>query len=124
MKQRAEVLVIGGGPAGAAAATALAEAGRRVVLIERTPGPHDKVCGEFISEEAARYLHALGIEPGALGAEPIEAVRLSAGGPVVATALPFTALSLSRRALDEAMLQGAAARGAERSSCGGFGCGR
>jgi flavin-dependent dehydrogenase len=113
MRQRPEVLVIGGGPAGAAAATALAEAGRRVVIIERTAGSHDKVCGEFISEETTRYLHALGIEPRALGAEPIEAVRLSAGGPAAATMLPFTALSLSRRTLDEAMLQGAAARGAE-----------
>ena len=113
MTRTAEVLVIGGGPAGAAAAAALAAAGRRVVLIERTPGPHDKVCGEFISQEAAQYLHALGIEPRALGAEPIEAVRLSAGEPVAAAALPFTALSLSRRVLDEAMLRGAVARGAE-----------
>ena len=113
MKRTAEVLVIGGGPAGAAAAAALAEAGRRVVLIERTSGPHDKVCGEFISQETARYLHALGIEPRALGAEPIDAVRLSARKSVVAAALPFTALSLSRRVLDEAMLQGAAARGAQ-----------
>ncbi|MGZ9112818.1 MAG: NAD(P)/FAD-dependent oxidoreductase [Rhodoplanes sp.] len=113
MRQTAEVLVIGGGPAGAAAAAALAEAGRRVVLIERTPGPHDKVCGEFISREAAQYLHALGIEPAALGAEPIEAVRLSAGGPVAAAVLPFAAFSLSRRVLDEALLQGAAERGAQ-----------
>ncbi len=113
MKAAAEALVIGGGPAGAAAAAALAEAGRRVVLIERTPGPHDKVCGEFISQETALYLHALGIDAASLGAEPIEAVRLCAGGTVATAVLPFPALSLSRRVLDEALLQRAAARGAE-----------
>ena len=43
------VLVIGGGLAGAAAAVHLAGAGRDVCLLERTTGPHDKVCGEFLS---------------------------------------------------------------------------
>lgn len=107
-----EVLVIGGGPAGAAAAAHLAEAGKQVVVIERTPGPHDKVCGEFISHETALYLAALGIDLMALGAEPIEAVRLCAGEAIAATPLPFAAHSLSRRVLDEAVLQCAMARGA------------
>lgn len=112
MSEAAEALVIGGGPAGAAAAATLAAAGRRVVLVERASQPHDKVCGEFISGEAALYLNALGVDAVGLGAESIEAVRLSAGGRVAAVALPFPALSLSRRVLDEALLARAAALGA------------
>jgi menaquinone-9 beta-reductase len=113
MRLAAEALVIGGGPAGAAAAASLAAAGRRVVLIERTSGPHDKVCGEFISHETALYLGALGIDAAGLGAEPIEAVRLCTGEAVATAALPFPALSLSRRVLDEALLRRAEAGGAE-----------
>jgi flavin-dependent dehydrogenase len=103
----AEALVVGGGPAGAVLATLLARAGKRVVLVEREAGPHDKVCGEFISGEAAHYLERLGLDLAGLGAVPIHRVRLSAYGPAAESALPFPALSLSRRRLDEA-LQGLA----------------
>ena len=72
-------MVAGGGLAGAAAAARLAMAGRRVLLLERTRGPHDKVCGEFLSGEAAAELTALGLPPAGLGAAPIAAVRLVAG---------------------------------------------
>ena len=44
----AEVLIAGGGPAGAAAAILLARAGRRVLLAERETAPREKVCGEFL----------------------------------------------------------------------------
>jgi len=47
-------LIIGGGVAGGAVAAHLACARREVILIERKAGPHDKVCGEFISCEAVR----------------------------------------------------------------------
>ena len=107
-----EAVVVGGGPAGAAAATRLARAGREVVLLEREAGPVDKVCGEFLSREAGLYLTSLGLDLGALGAVPIEAVRLARSGRVAAVKLPFPAFSLSRRALDEALLGRAAAAGA------------
>ena len=105
-------VVIGGGPAGAALATRLAGAGRKVVLVEREAGPVDKVCGEFLSREAGLYLGALGLDLPALGAVPIDAVRLCERGHVAVVPLPFTATSLSRRVLDEALLEHAAAAGA------------
>jgi flavin-dependent dehydrogenase len=105
-------IVIGGGPAGASLSVLLAEAGREVVLIEREAGPTDKVCGEFLSREAALYLTSLGLDLPALGAVPIEAVRLVTGGRAVTGLLPFAALSLSRRVLDEALLGRAAKVGA------------
>ena len=107
--------MVGGGPAGASLAILLARAGQRVVLIERETGPHDKVCGEFISGEAAAYLDDLGLDLAALGAVPIRTVRMAAGGEPVQTALPFPALSLSRRRLDEALLALAAQSGAQVS---------
>jgi flavin-dependent dehydrogenase len=109
----AEALIVGGGLAGGALAAGLAEAGRSVVLLERETGPHDKVCGEFLSREAVLYLNALGIDPVALGACPIHSLRLSAGADVAAVKLPFPALSLSRRALDDAVLRRAAEAGAD-----------
>jgi flavin-dependent dehydrogenase len=108
----AEHLVIGGGPAGSMAALRLAESGHSAVLLEREPGAHHKVCGEFLSHEAVGYLHQAGVDPLALGAVVIRNLRLSSGRGVAETLLPFQALSLSRRILDEALL----AR-AEKAGC-------
>jgi menaquinone-9 beta-reductase len=119
MVDRVPALVIGGGIAGAALGAHLAQAGRRVLLVERRDGPHDKVCGEFISGEAALYLDDLGVDLAALGAVRMRVVRLAAGRRVTAVPLPFPAFSLSRRVLDEALLQAAAERGADiRRGCG------
>lgn len=106
-------LVIGGGPAGAIAAIKLAEAGRQVTLVEREAGPHHKVCGEFLSREAIHYLQQISIDPVSLGAAPVRFVRLSSGSRVAEAALPFPALSLSRRVLDAALLARAAEVGCE-----------
>jgi flavin-dependent dehydrogenase len=109
----ADALVVGGGLAGGALATALAEAGRSVTLFEREAGPHDKVCGEFLSREAVLYLRALGVDPVALGACRIHSVRLASAAGVATVELPFPALSLSRRVLDSALLDRAGEAGAE-----------
>lgn len=99
-----EVLVVGGGVAGCAASIALARSGRRVTLIERETTPRHKVCGEFLSGEALQDLHALGIDVASLGAVPINRVRLAAARRAAEAPLPFPAASLTRKALDTALI--------------------
>ncbi|WP_263351947.1 NAD(P)/FAD-dependent oxidoreductase [Acidicapsa acidisoli] len=104
-------LVIGGGLAGTMVAIRLAAAGRQVTLVEKESSAHHKVCGEFLSHEAIEYLHLVGVSPSGLGAATIRTLRLSSRREVIETALPFRALSLSRYALDAAMLTCAERRG-------------
>ncbi|HEY0784926.1 MAG TPA: FAD-dependent monooxygenase [Acidobacteriaceae bacterium] len=106
-----DAMVIGAGLAGSSLALWLTQAGRRVLLIEKTAAAHAKVCGEFLSHEALHYLHSLSIDPEALGAVPIEYVRLVSGRFEARCRLPFPALSLSRETLDEALLLHARASG-------------
>ena len=70
-----EVAVLGAGPAGCAAAIALARAGRAVLLLERCAAPREVVCGEFLGPDAAAALAALGLDPTALGAVPLRRLR-------------------------------------------------
>ncbi len=113
-----DVLVIGGGLAGCVAAIQLARAGRQVTLLERERSPSHKVCGEFLSEEALQYLAELRIDLEALGAVPLEAVRLTGRGRFVENALPFPAMSLTRRCLDAELLRCAEDAGADvRRGC-------
>lgn len=107
-----ETLILGGGLAGSAAALLLARAGQTVRVIEREMAPHHKICGEFLSIEAHRHLSDLGLDPLALGAVPIERIRLISGTAIIEAPLPFAALGLSRHALDEALILRAQAAGA------------
>jgi flavin-dependent dehydrogenase len=54
-----DLIVIGGGPAGTAAAITCARAGARVLLFERGHFPRHKVCGEFVSAESLDLLARL-----------------------------------------------------------------
>ena len=106
-----EVLILGGGVAGCAASIALARNHRRVTLIEREPTSRHKVCGEFLSGEALEDLRLLGIDLASLGAVPIDYVRLAAARRAAEAPLPFPAASLTRKALDTALIVEAIAAG-------------
>lgn len=62
----ADVAVVGGGPAGSAAAIALARAGRSVVLVDKARFPRDKCCGDGLTTGALRRLEGLGVRPEAV----------------------------------------------------------
>src|ERR1700761_4732779 len=106
-----DVLVLGGGVAGCAASIALARKGRNVTLIEREPAPRHKVCGEFLSGEALEDLHALGIDAAPPRAVPIDSVPLASTRRAAEAPLPFPAASLTRRALDSALIAEAVTAG-------------
>lgn len=57
----AEVIIVGGGPAGATCAGYLAAAGVDVMLVEKTAYPREKVCGDGLTPRAVRELITLGI---------------------------------------------------------------
>jgi menaquinone-9 beta-reductase len=107
-----DALIAGGGPAGAAAACLLAAAGREVCVVEREPGPVHKMCGEFLSAETGAMLARLGVDPVRLGAQPVRAMRLIRGTRTATIRLPRPAIGLTRRTLDEALLDRAAGLGA------------
>ncbi|ADV83643.1 FAD-dependent pyridine nucleotide-disulfide oxidoreductase [Terriglobus saanensis SP1PR4] len=110
---QSEVLIVGGGVAGCAASIALARKGRIVTLIEREATPRHKVCGEFLSGEALEDLHGLGIDVSTLGAVSLGYVRLAAARRAAEAPLPFLAASLTRRALDTALIAEAIAAGVQ-----------
>ncbi len=57
----ADVLIAGGGPAGASAATYLSRAGMKVLLMDFQQFPRDKVCGDFVGPVTLKELNRLGI---------------------------------------------------------------
>ena len=56
----AEVIIVGGGPAGASTAWHLAKAGVDVLLVDRATFPRDKVCAEYLSPQCSRILSGMG----------------------------------------------------------------
>ncbi len=58
-----DLLVIGAGPAGIAAAITAHRAGRSVLVIDRATFPRDKICGDGLTTAALRELDALGLDP-------------------------------------------------------------
>lgn len=120
----AEVLVVGGGPAGSSVAFALAKAGVDVLLVDRARFPRPKPCAEYLSPEASRILADMGaleaIEES--GAAALAGIRVRApNGAVIAG--DFSAshgyrgfrdrgLSVRREVLDTILVERARAAGA------------
>jgi flavin-dependent dehydrogenase len=108
-----ETVIVGGGPAGASAAIALARAGQRPLLLERDAIVGEKVCGEFLADDAARTLESLGVRLASLGAARIARAIFAAGRYSAELPLPFAAWSLPRARLDATLLEAARAAGAQ-----------
>ena len=106
-------IAAGGGLAGAAFALEIVRGGGRSMIIEKSAGPHHKVCGEFLSENAALLLRHLGVDCDLLGSNKVDKLRLADGTWQVTAPLPFQARGLSRFRLDEALLVAAQAAGVE-----------
>jgi flavin-dependent dehydrogenase len=73
-----DVVVVGGGPAGAITATLLAQAGLGVVLLERSPAWRWRACGVFTSPAATGALRRVGLAESDLRRvlRPIPAMRV------------------------------------------------
>src|SRR5713101_5328566 len=114
-----DVIIAGGGPAGANAATLLAMRGARVLLAEQKRFPREKLCGEFISPECAPHLERLGVLDRMLAAGPArlyETVFYARSGKSVCVPSAWfgangSALGLSRAEMDERLLRRAGKAG-------------
>ncbi|HEY2428826.1 MAG TPA: geranylgeranyl reductase family protein [Acidimicrobiales bacterium] len=114
----ADVVVVGAGPGGVAAAVALARSGRQVVLIDRATFPRDKCCGDGLTTGALRELDDLGLVPSAVASwQALDGCRVrSPSGRVVDLPFPATGLfgAVARRTdLDAALVDLARRAGAE-----------
>lgn len=120
----AEVLVVGGGPAGSSVAFALAKAGVDVLLVDRARFPRPKPCAEYLSPEASRILSDMGaleaIEDS--GAAALAGIRVRApNGAVIAgdfagahrfRGFSDRGISVRREVLDAILVERARAAGA------------
>jgi flavin-dependent dehydrogenase len=120
----AEVVVVGGGPAGAATGWALAREGADVLVIDRARFPRDKVCAEYLSPQASRILSDMGVldeieatHPGHLAGMRVRAPNGHVANGEFAANHGFHAfrdrgLAIRRFILDEIILRGARRVGA------------
>ena len=124
LRESAHAIVIGGGPAGAATAWALASQGLDVVLADKACFPRDKPCAEYLSPQASRILNAMGVLETVerAGAAHLNGMRVrSPDGGIIhgefAAKHGFSGfrdrgLALRRRYLDPILLQAARHAGA------------
>jgi flavin-dependent dehydrogenase len=118
----AEVVVVGGGPAGAATAAWLARLGHDALVLEKTTFPREKPCAEYLSPGVVAALDRLGALAAVRACESAwpRGMRVCTSGREVL--LPYadgaeagdrpTALGIARPLLDQALLDGARAAGA------------
>lgn len=115
-------IIIGAGPAGTSAAILLAQSGRRVLLLEKSRFPREKLCGEFITPECLNFFEKLGVRQRMLDAGAKTIRRFSIFAPDgrslevpmewIADGHPH-AISLTRAAMDFVLLERAREVGVE-----------
>ena len=77
MTLRADVVIVGGGPAGIATAIAASQKGLRAVVVDARKPPIDKACGEGLLPEAVASLRRLGIHLDLSSAFPFSGIRFT-----------------------------------------------
>ena len=107
-----EVLVVGAGPAGSAAAHRLGRAGRDVVLVDQHAFPRDKVCGDGLIADALRALERLGVKEQVLAEARVSATLGCIGPRGGRIDVPGSLVVLPRKRLDEIVCRAAVAAGA------------
>jgi geranylgeranyl reductase family protein len=108
-----DLLVIGAGPAGSAAARHAAQRGLSVALVDRAEFPRDKTCGDGLIADALAAIESLGLSSQVLAAATaVSGVRLYAPDSTLVP-LRGECLCVPRRVLDNILREGAMAAGAE-----------
>ena len=116
---RSDVLVVGGGPAGAATSYWLAKAGHRVTCVERKTFPRDKTCGDGLTPRAVKQLDDMGLYDALLPYHRYTGLRALAHGVTLELNWPDHPLYpdhgfvVRRRDLDQVVFDHAAAAGAD-----------
>jgi menaquinone-9 beta-reductase len=115
--ERADVVVVGAGPAGTAAAIAAAARGLRVVCLDKATFPRDKTCGDGLTANALRLLQRLGVPYDALAPMVVrETVIVSPSGRHAVLPMGRDGLHgaiVARRQLDAALVAVARGKGVE-----------
>src|SRR5690349_19646188 len=118
MSDRYDVLVIGGGPSGAAAAYWLAQKGRRVLVVEKKRFPREKTCGDGLTPRAVRQLHDMGLAEPLAEFQRYDGLRANAHGITLEMPwpehpdFPRYGYVVRRSALDEMVANAAVKAGA------------
>src|SRR3982074_3295186 len=112
-----DVVIVGGGPAGASCAAFCAAAGMRTLLLAREKFPREKVCGDCLNPVCMPVLERLGLsdEIRALPHGKLNRVEFIAiSGHTVGVDLPRDAeIAVKRSLFDQLLMQRAARAGAE-----------
>lgn len=107
-----DVFIVGGGPAGLAAAIALRLQGLQVVVADRALAPVDKCCGEGIMPHGIHVLNALGVELPTHSAVPFYGIRFVEGAVAAQGRFPAgQGLGIRRTVLHTTLVARAAALG-------------
>jgi geranylgeranyl reductase family protein len=109
---RWDAVVVGGGPAGATAATHLARRGHRVVLLERHAYPRDKACGDLLIPDSQRALERLGLLEAVIARARMVDEAVIESPSRIRWSIPGRYLVLPRSAFDALLAGEAASRGA------------